>query len=170
MGSRMARRLVDTGYEVLVWNRSPERVAPLLRKGAAAAESPREAAERADVLITMLADPDALQAVTEGDDGIAAGAHPGVTVIEMSTVGDVLRQTPLADQAKRRLRAIEAADYPPRFPLSLARKDAELIHDAGPGLRLVEATRSWLADAEAAGRGGQDYTAVLETILDGGRE
>jgi len=87
MGSRMARRLLDAGYEVLVWNRSPERLGPLLERGAIATATPREAAERAEVLLTMLADPQALHAVTEGEDGIARGASPALTVIEMSTVG-----------------------------------------------------------------------------------
>jgi 3-hydroxyisobutyrate dehydrogenase-like beta-hydroxyacid dehydrogenase len=62
--------------------------------------------------------------------------------------------------------AIESGEYPPRFPLSLARKDADLIDEAAPGLRAVEAARSWLADAEAEGKGSLDYAAVLETILE----
>jgi 3-hydroxyisobutyrate dehydrogenase-like beta-hydroxyacid dehydrogenase len=39
------------------------------------------------------------------------------------------------------------------------------VHEAAPELRLTAAARSWLAEAEAAGRGGQDYTAVLAQIL-----
>jgi 3-hydroxyisobutyrate dehydrogenase-like beta-hydroxyacid dehydrogenase len=86
MGSRMARRLVEAGHCV-VWNRTPAKAAELVELGAQRAESPAEAARQADVVLTMLADPEALWAVVEGPDGIAAGAGAGLTVIEMSTVG-----------------------------------------------------------------------------------
>src|SRR5690242_2061403 len=87
MGSRIAGRLLDAGHEITVWNRSPERMTPVVERGATAALRPRDAAGHAEVVITMLADPDALRAVTEGDDGIAAGAHAGLILVEMSTVG-----------------------------------------------------------------------------------
>ena len=93
MGSRMAGRLLAAGHQVIVWNRSPERAEPLLRRGASLASSPADAARRAEALITMLADPAALAAVSEGPDGIGAGAGAGLTVIEMSTVGpDAIRR------------------------------------------------------------------------------
>jgi 3-hydroxyisobutyrate dehydrogenase-like beta-hydroxyacid dehydrogenase len=79
---------------------------------------------------------------------------------------DVLSQTPIAAQAERRRAAIEADDYPPRFPLRLARKDAELVAAAAPDLRLAEAARSWLADANAASWGERDYSTLLAWILD----
>ncbi|MGH2556376.1 MAG: NAD(P)-dependent oxidoreductase [Actinomycetota bacterium] len=87
MGSRMAHRLLDAGHEVLVWNRSADRIPPLIDLGAVAAESPASAARRAEAVITMVSDPRALRTVTEGPTGVAAGAGDSVTVIEMSTVG-----------------------------------------------------------------------------------
>jgi 3-hydroxyisobutyrate dehydrogenase-like beta-hydroxyacid dehydrogenase len=87
MGSRIARRLLDAGHEVVVWNRTPAKTEELVALGAAAGESPAESARRAEVVITMVSDPDALRAVAAGPDGIAAGADDSVTVIEMSTVG-----------------------------------------------------------------------------------
>jgi 3-hydroxyisobutyrate dehydrogenase-like beta-hydroxyacid dehydrogenase len=78
MGTRFARRLLDAAHDVVVWNRSPREFP------APAAASPREAASRADVVITMVADPQALAAVTEGDDGVLAGL--GGTLVQMSTV------------------------------------------------------------------------------------
>ena len=87
MGSRMARRLLDAGHELVVWNRTPARADELAARGAELAVSPADAARGADVAITMVADPAALQAVTEGTDGIAAGADETTTVIQMSTVG-----------------------------------------------------------------------------------
>ena len=84
MGSRIARRLIDAGHELTVWNRTAAKAEPL---GVPIAESPAEAASQAEVVITMVADPPALQAVTEGPEGVAAGADANTTVIEMSTVG-----------------------------------------------------------------------------------
>jgi 3-hydroxyisobutyrate dehydrogenase-like beta-hydroxyacid dehydrogenase len=82
---------------------------------------------------------------------------------------EVLAVTPLAAQAERRRPSIESGDYPTRFSLSLARKDADLIRDAaesvGAELRLGAAARAWLAEAEAAGWGERDYSAMLAHIL-----
>jgi 3-hydroxyisobutyrate dehydrogenase-like beta-hydroxyacid dehydrogenase len=87
MGSRIAVRLLRAGHEVVVWNRTPAKAAALAEQGATVAETPAAAAERAEAVITMLADPAALAHVTEGSDGVAAGAREGLTVLEMSTVG-----------------------------------------------------------------------------------
>jgi 3-hydroxyisobutyrate dehydrogenase-like beta-hydroxyacid dehydrogenase len=258
---------------VVVWNRASAKVEALVALGAVPAASPTEAAGRADAVITMVSDPAALGAVTEGPAGVAAGIGDAATVIEMSTVGpaavarlasilpaetglldapvlgslpeaesgsltifvggsealferwrpvlsalgspvhvgplgtgaaaklvanatlfgtlgvlgealalaqalglsqstafEVLAATPLAAQAERRRESIETGEYPPRFRLSLARKDAELITEAAAGarvdLRLLTAARSWLADAEDGGCGERDYSAMLARILE----
>ena len=86
---------------------------------------------------------------------------------------DVLAQTPLAAQAQRRRPMIESGDYSARFRLSLARKDMDLVAEtaqrAGLHLRLDQAGRSWLSDAEHDGRGQQDYTAIIATIQERAR-
>jgi 3-hydroxyisobutyrate dehydrogenase-like beta-hydroxyacid dehydrogenase len=83
---------------------------------------------------------------------------------------DVLGKTALADQAERRRSAIESGEFPPRFALYLARKDADLIVEAAAktsvDLRLTKGAREWLADADEAGLGGADYSAVLARILE----
>jgi 3-hydroxyisobutyrate dehydrogenase-like beta-hydroxyacid dehydrogenase len=83
---------------------------------------------------------------------------------------EVLATTALADQAERRRSAVESGEFPPRFALYLARKDADLIVEAavktGVDLRLTKGARDWLADAEEAGLGGSDYSAVLARILE----
>jgi 3-hydroxyisobutyrate dehydrogenase-like beta-hydroxyacid dehydrogenase len=84
MGSRIARRLLDAGHEVVVWNRSPEKTKPLVDLGAVAAESPAQAASGSEAVLTIVADPEALREVTEGRHGIAAGEPD--TLIQMSTV------------------------------------------------------------------------------------
>ena len=274
MGSRMARRLLDAGHELVVWNRTAEKATDLVALGASAAKRPAEVARRADAVMTMVADPSALRDVSEGPDGMAAAATPSTTVIEMSTVGpaaverlasvlpegsalldapvlgslseaesgslkifaggpaslyerwapllselgsvlhvgplgtgagaklianttlfsvigaldealalaralglpqdkafEVLKATPLAAPAERRRPSIESGDYPPRFVLSLARKDVDLILDAagsgGADLRLIEAMRTWLKEAEKSGSGDRDYSSVLDLIING---
>src|SRR6266516_2775616 len=87
MGSRIARRLVEAGHDVLVWNRTEARATELAAHGARVVQSPAEAAASAEALLTMVFGPEALVAVSEGPSGVAAGASASLTVIEMSTVG-----------------------------------------------------------------------------------
>jgi 3-hydroxyisobutyrate dehydrogenase-like beta-hydroxyacid dehydrogenase len=269
MGSRMAARLRDAEHELVVWNRTREKATELR---VAIAASPREAAERAEFVFTMLADPEALRAVSEGEEGVLAGLRDGSVLIEMSTVGpdaiaalfermpsraslldvpvlgslpqaesgtlklfaggddaaferaapllatlgeplragplgsgaaaklvanatlvgtiallgetlaladslglprgtawEVLAVTPLSEQAERRRPGVESGEYPARFRLSLARKDAELVQAAGEAngldLAALKAARDHLAAAEADGLGDEDYAAVLKHIL-----
>lgn len=273
MGARIARRLLDAGNELVVWNRTAERAADLVALGAAHAATPAAAARQVEVVLTMVSDPAALEAVTEGGDGIAAGVQESTTLIQMSTVSpaaiarlesnlpagtalldapvlgslaeaesgslvifaggptplverwkpllsalgsvehvgplgagtagklvanstlfgvvgvlgealaladglglsrekafDVLAATPLAAQAARRRPAIESREYPTRFALGLAFKDAGLIAEAaaaaGLDLGLIGASRVWLADAAAAGWSERDYSAVVAWISD----
>lgn len=270
MGARIARRLLDAGHEVTVWNRDATKAEPLAAAGARRADTPAETGREAEAVIVMVTGPEALAAVTEGDDGVVA-ALDGAVLVQMSTVGlealrrleglvpegslvdapvlgsiseveagtltvfaggpaelverctpllsalgrvlpvgpvgagtaaklvanltlvgaigvlgeslalarglglddetafEVLATTPLGTQAERRRPAFESGDYPPRFQLSLARKDADLILEAasaaGIELRLAPAAQTWLADAERAGRGRDDYSSVLDEIV-----
>jgi 3-hydroxyisobutyrate dehydrogenase-like beta-hydroxyacid dehydrogenase len=273
MGRRIAGRLVARGYRVVIWNRTPGPAAELVEQGATPAATPAAAAARADFVITMVSDPPALRAVTEGREGVARGIAQTATLIEMSTVGpaaiarlasvlapatafvdapvlgsvaetetgtltifvggadaaarradpllkqlgtplhvgslgagaaaklvanaalfativalgeavgladglglsreaayQVLAASPLAAQAERRRAALERGDYPARFKLALARKDAQLIEEAavevGLDLRVASAVSSWLTDAEASGHGLRDYSAVLAEIVE----
>lgn len=84
MGTPMARRLLDAGYPLTVWNRTAARARPLAAAGARIAATPTEAVSEADVVITMLADPAAVTAVI---DSIADALRPGTHVVEASTVG-----------------------------------------------------------------------------------
>jgi 3-hydroxyisobutyrate dehydrogenase len=86
MGARMARRLIDAGYPLTVYNRTHEKTAPLAEHGATVAENPRRAAERADVVMSSLGDDTAVRDVLLGPDGALAGARPGSMLIDLSTV------------------------------------------------------------------------------------
>jgi 3-hydroxyisobutyrate dehydrogenase len=86
MGSGMARRLLANGFPLTVFNRSPEKSKPLVNEGALAANSPREAAENADVIISMVADDNASRSLWLSENGALAAARPGTICIESSTV------------------------------------------------------------------------------------
>lgn len=87
MGRPMARRLLGAGHDVTVWNRTSEKAEPLVAQGAGPATTPAEAAHGVEAAITMLSDPEALEAVLFGPDGLAHGLQDGATLIDMSTVG-----------------------------------------------------------------------------------
>ena len=85
MGSAAVHRLLAAGYEVTVWNRTRAKAEPLLEAGARWAHTPREVAERSEVIFTMVTNTAAVQAVTEGAEGIVAGLRPGKVYVDMST-------------------------------------------------------------------------------------
>ncbi len=86
MGSGMARRLLAAGFRLSVYNRGREKSAALAAEGAHAAATPGEAASRADVVVSMVADDKASRAVWLGDDGALAGANRGSVLVESSTL------------------------------------------------------------------------------------
>jgi 3-hydroxyisobutyrate dehydrogenase-like beta-hydroxyacid dehydrogenase len=86
MGGRIAGRLLAQGHQVVGSNRTKSKAAGLIERGMQWCDSPRQATEAADVVISMVTDSDALRAITGGPDGILAGLHPGDVYIDMSTV------------------------------------------------------------------------------------
>jgi 3-hydroxyisobutyrate dehydrogenase-like beta-hydroxyacid dehydrogenase len=85
MGTAITRRLLDAGHTVTVWNRTRDKAEPLLAGGAQWAETPRDVAERSEIVFTMVTNTAAVQAVTEGEDGILAGLARGKLYVDMST-------------------------------------------------------------------------------------
>lgn len=92
MGRPMARSLLRAGYELTVFNRSAGPAEELQEMGASIADTPAELASRADVVITMLADGDAVADVTYGTHGLLAGATDNSVLIDMSTTGPAFAQ------------------------------------------------------------------------------
>jgi 3-hydroxyisobutyrate dehydrogenase len=86
MGNAMAGRLLDAGLELTVHNRTRDRELPLAERGARRAATPREAAEGADVLITIVSDTPDVEAVLFGEGGAVEGLAPGAVVLDMSTI------------------------------------------------------------------------------------
>jgi 3-hydroxyisobutyrate dehydrogenase-like beta-hydroxyacid dehydrogenase len=90
MGGGMAERLLHATYEVIGYNRTRSRCAPYEAKGMKVVDSPREVAQQSDIIITMVTNNEALQAVCHGPDGIVAGLGKGKIVAEMSTTSPTL--------------------------------------------------------------------------------
>ncbi len=86
MGAPMARNLLSGGHTVTVFARRAEAMAPLVDAGAEAAASPAEAAARSEVIITMVMDTAAVEAVVLGSGGVVEGATPRSVVIDHSTI------------------------------------------------------------------------------------
>jgi 3-hydroxyisobutyrate dehydrogenase len=86
MGRAMARRLIDAGHRVTVWNRDPAKATELVAAGARLAATPRAAAEGNDVVISIVTDSAAVEQVLLGPDGAAHGAKPGAVFIDMTTI------------------------------------------------------------------------------------
>ncbi|BBX20157.1 6-phosphogluconate dehydrogenase [Mycolicibacterium duvalii] len=95
MGAAMAANLLAAGHELTVYNRSPDKVGPLTARGAIAAASPAQACD-ADVVVTMLADDTATEAVTFGESGIIESLRHGAIHVSCSTISVALSQR-LAD-------------------------------------------------------------------------
>ena len=274
LGQPMAARFLDgsQGDELVVWNRTPERARPLVERGALLASTPAEAAASADVVITVLSTPAAVDAVVFGPDGLVEGLTDGSTLIEMSTIGptaarsirdrlpaavdmldapvlgsipqatdgtlkifvggeadrlerrrpvlerlgtprhlgplgagasmklvanlclgvlmtglgealalarafdlaqpdvlDLLAESPIQVPVRSKRANIESDDWPPNFKLVLATKDMRLVIEEagrrGLDLRVAAAAATWLDEAEAAGLGELDYSAVIKEIL-----
>jgi 3-hydroxyisobutyrate dehydrogenase-like beta-hydroxyacid dehydrogenase len=86
MGGNMVERLLSKGHTVTGYNRTRRKAERLIQLGMRWAESPRAAAESADLVLCMVTNSAALQAVAEGPDGILAGLSKGKVLVEMSTV------------------------------------------------------------------------------------
>jgi 3-hydroxyisobutyrate dehydrogenase len=86
MGSGMAGRLLDAGYPLTIWNRTPDKTQTLADRGAKVAQSPRQAVAGATVVISMLADVPVCRDVWLGRGEAILGTAPGTVLVESSTV------------------------------------------------------------------------------------
>ena len=86
MGSRVVKRLLDSGHTITGYNRTRNKAQWLLDVGMRWADSPRAVAEQVDVVFTMVTNTAALEAVTSGTDGLLAGLGPHKIYCDMSTV------------------------------------------------------------------------------------
>ncbi len=84
MGSGMAANLVEAGFEVWVWNRTPDKAEAI--EGATVGASPRAVAEACEIVLICVSDSADVVAVVRGPDGVLAGLQPGGLVVDHSTI------------------------------------------------------------------------------------
>ena len=92
MGCEMAGSLLSAGHQLVVYNRSHERTEPLRERGARVAKTPADVARGAEIVLSMLADDAAVEAVTFGESGLIAGLGAGAVHISCSTISVVLSE------------------------------------------------------------------------------
>jgi 3-hydroxyisobutyrate dehydrogenase-like beta-hydroxyacid dehydrogenase len=108
MGSRMVQRLLTAGHTVTGYNRTKSKARGLLDAGMKWADTPRAAAEANDITLSMVANTEALQAVTSGPEGILAGLSSGKIYIDMSTVSPSASRELAAQVATKRAQMLDA--------------------------------------------------------------
>ena len=108
MGSRMATNLLAAGHELVVWNRTAERAAPLVERGASRAATPEELAKEADLLFTMLAHPEAVRQTALGEDGFLDRLREGSLWVDCSTVNPSFSREMARAAGERTVRFVDA--------------------------------------------------------------
>jgi 3-hydroxyisobutyrate dehydrogenase-like beta-hydroxyacid dehydrogenase len=108
MGSRMAANLLKYGSHLVVYNRTAEKAKPLLAEGATWAESPASLAESADILFTILADPEAVQNTALGANGFLDRLRPGSIWVDSSTVNPSFTKMMAQEAHERRVHFVDA--------------------------------------------------------------
>lgn len=108
MGSGMTMNILKAGFPLTVWNRTPSKMEALVKAGAKAARSPREVAERSDIVIDIVTDSSDVEQVLLGPDGVVHGARPGTIVIDMSTISPIKTREIAAKLGEKGVRMLDA--------------------------------------------------------------
>jgi 3-hydroxyisobutyrate dehydrogenase-like beta-hydroxyacid dehydrogenase len=99
MGGRMVKRLLDAGHTITGYNRTRSKAQWLLDQGMHWGETPAAVAQAADIILSMVANTGALQAIAGGTDGVLAGLRPNSIFVDMSTVSPAVSRTLAAEVA-----------------------------------------------------------------------
>jgi 3-hydroxyisobutyrate dehydrogenase-like beta-hydroxyacid dehydrogenase len=107
MGRGLAGNLLRKGFDVAVWDVSPAAIDAMEAQGAKRADSAAALARSVDVICTMVPDAPDVRRVATGEDGIAAGAHPGLVYLDFSTVDPTTSRAVGAELAKNGVRMLD---------------------------------------------------------------
>ena len=109
MGLPMTRRLLAAGYPLTLWNRTPDKCAPLLELGAHRVENPAELCRDASVVMLCLANTEVVREVVFGPGGIVAGARPGQLLVDFSSLEPAATREMAAElEARTGMRWVDA--------------------------------------------------------------
>jgi 3-hydroxyisobutyrate dehydrogenase len=145
MGGPMGQNLLRAGFPVVLWNRTKAKADDLVREGARLAADPRAVAGEADVLITIVSDPPALEEVLFGARGAIDALRPGSTLVDSSTVSPELARQIAAACAERGVDFLDA----PVTGGTWGAKKGELVFMIGGKAEVLERVKPVL---EAVGK------------------
>ncbi len=171
MGDPMCRNLMAAGHDVTVYNRSREKMEPLLAAGAKGAASVAELVERCEVAITMLSDPAAVREVAGGQSGILFALSPGKTYIDMSTVSPETSRELAASVKRKGADFLEAPVLGSRRPAAektlviLAGGDAVVAKRMEPLLLAMGSRVVYMGDVGSAAHMKLIINQMMGTIL-----
>jgi 2-hydroxy-3-oxopropionate reductase len=168
MGKPMATNLLKAGFPVTVHNRSRAAVEILVGRGALAAESPRDVASNADVIITMLPSSADVEATALGERGIRECAKKGQLFIDMSTISPIVTRHIGAELAKQGVGMIDApvsGGEPGAIQATLSIMAGGTANDFERALPLFEALGKTITHMGPLGSGG--FTKLANQIIVG---
>lgn len=185
MGKPMTRNLMKAGYPANVLTRTRSRVEDLLAEGAVWCNTPKEIAQKSDVVITMLPDTPDVEQVVAGRDGVFDGVRPGMLIIDMSTISPLavrklaheaeahgcdFLDAPVSGAAYSRIlefhgqRMIER-NFKPGFRMRLHRKDLDITMEAGraygAALPVTAQVRELMTETLNDGQGDMDNSSFV---------
>src|SRR3974390_2090675 len=108
MGKPMVKNLLKAGYPVHCYDIVPEPLKELASAGASVAASSREAAEKSEIVITMLPNSPHVEQAVLGPNGVLEGARPGHVLLEMSTISPIVSQKVAAEVSKKGVNMLDA--------------------------------------------------------------
>jgi len=108
MGGAMSMNLLKAGFPLTIWNRTSDKMRPLLEAGAKPAKSPKEVAERSDIVIDMVTDSKDVEEVLLGPGGVIHGARPGTIVVDMSTISPIVTREIARKLGEKGIRMLDA--------------------------------------------------------------
>ena len=108
MGIGMSLNLLNAGHDVTVHNRTRQKEEAVAKEGAKRAETPRQAAEGAEIVVTMVSDTPDVEEVVLGDDGVIHGAPQGAIVIDMSTISPAATRQIAGKLGKKGIKMLDA--------------------------------------------------------------
>lgn len=166
MGSSMCGHLLDRGFEVTVSNRTRAKAEPLVARGARWADTPRQVAEAADVVFTIVGYPADVREVVLGPEGSLAGARPGAILVDMTTSEPSLAVEIAEAAAKKQVHSIDA----PVSGGDVGAREARLSIMIGGEAQVVEALAPcWEAMGKTivhqGGPGAGQHTKMVNQVL-----
>ena len=108
MGIGMSLNLLKAGHDITVHNRTRQKEEAVAKEGATRAETPRQAAEDADIVVTMVSDTPDVEEVVLSDDGVIHGAPQGAIVIDMSTISPAATRQIAEKLGKKGIKMLDA--------------------------------------------------------------